>query len=125
MSRYSDLAKAANNADKPQQDEHRKEEQKEPGTISRYHDINNDIVLGKPTELIRRAVKQVGKETTNYRLTSEEKDAVADLVYAFKKRGIRTSENEIVRIAINNLMNDYQENGDNSVLVTVLTSLNS
>lgn len=78
-----------------------------------------------PHETIRKAVRSVGKETTNLRLSGEEKEAVQDLVYILKKRGFRTSENEIARIGINQLLGDYAENGDDSVLVQVLERLNS
>ena len=49
---------------------------------------------------------------------------IADLVYAYKRLGIRTSENEITRIAINFVVSDHKENGENSVLDLVLIALN-
>ena len=85
-------------------------------TVSRYHDTI--------TELIRKAVKEFGKEAATHRFTSDEKKAIADIVYSYKNRGIRTSENEIARIAVNFLINDYKINGENSVLDRALKALN-
>jgi hypothetical protein len=75
-------------------------------------------------EAIRRAVKRLGKEAATYRFTVEEKKALSDIVYTYKDRGIRTSENEITRIAINCLVDDYRANGNNSTLAQVLELLN-
>ncbi len=84
--------------------------------VSRYHDT---II-----EKVRKAVKQFGKEAATHRFTQEEKDAIADIVYSNKLLGIRTSENEITRIAINFITNDRLENKQNSVLDQVLKALN-
>ena len=75
-------------------------------------------------EQIRKAVKEFGKEAATHRFTLEEKKAIADVIYSYKRRGIRTSENEIARIAVNFVINDYRENGENSVLGKVLEVLN-
>jgi hypothetical protein len=75
-------------------------------------------------EAIRKAVKQLGKEAAVYRFTPEEKKALRAIVYTYKSRGIRTSENEITRIAINFLVADYRENGQSSTLARVLELLN-
>ena len=84
--------------------------------VSRYHDT---II-----ELVRKAVKAFGKEAATHRFTMEEKKAIADIIYSYKNLGVRTSENEITRIAINYLINDYRENGENSVLDRALKALN-
>jgi hypothetical protein len=84
--------------------------------IPRYHDA---IV-----ELVRKAVKQFGKEAATHRFTVEEKKAIADIIYAYRNQAIRTNENEITRIAVNFIVNDYRENGENSVLDRVLRVLN-
>ena len=81
---------------------------------------NHDAIV----ELIRRSVKVVGKEPSTHRMTPEEKRELVDVVYAYKRRGVPTSENEIARIAINLLVADYKENGENSVLHKVLQALN-
>ena len=85
-------------------------------TVSRYHDT---IV-----ELVRRAVKDFGKEAATHRFTLEEKKAIADIIHAYKGLQIKTSENQITRIAVNFIINDYQENGENSILDKTLKALN-
>ena len=75
-------------------------------------------------DTIRRTVKQVGKEEASCRLTQAEKKALAELVYTYGASGVRTSQNEITRIGINYLIEDYRANGDESVLARVLARLN-
>lgn len=76
-------------------------------------------------EVIRKAVKQVGKELSGYRFTAEEKESLTDIVYNLKKQGIKTSESEIVRIALNHILNDYEDNAEQSILAIVLERLNA
>jgi len=85
-------------------------------TASRYHDTK--------IENIRKAVKVYGKEAATHRFTVEEKQALDDLEYTYRRKGIRTSENEISRIAVNFIIKDHAENGENSVLALVLKALN-
>jgi len=84
-------------------------------TVSRYHDI---II-----ELVRKSVKEFGKEAATHRFTEAEKKEIADLLYTYKNRGIKTSENEIARIAVNFVVEDYKVNGENSVLHKLLKAL--
>ena len=89
--------------------------------------INHDTMVSRnqvDIESIRKSVKQLGKEAATYRFTHEEKKVLADIVYSYRGRGIRTSENEVTRIAINSLIADYRENGENSTLAKVLARLN-
>lgn len=74
-------------------------------------------------ETIRKAVKHPGREVTFIRLTPEEKGRLADIVYTYKRQGVKTSENEISRIAISFLLEDYQANGQESILAEVIASL--
>lgn len=74
-------------------------------------------------ETLRKEVKRVGKEAATHRFTAEEKNAIADLVYTYSRRDVRTSENEITRIAVNWLLFDYQEHSAQSVLARMLESL--
>ena len=82
---------------------------------SRYHDIT--------IEALREAVGQIGKEATTHRFTTEEKKALAEIVYTHKNRGMATSENEVIRIALNFILDDYRENRGDSILEKVLTAL--
>jgi hypothetical protein len=81
--------------------------------------------LDHPIEIIRKNVKRLGKEATFCRFTQEEKNALGDIIYTYKRSGIRTSENEVVRIAINWLLENHRSDGQNSVLAQVLDKLNS
>lgn len=83
--------------------------------VSRYHDT---II-----EAIRIAVKRPGKEAATHRFTMEEKKALSDIIYAYKNQGIKTSEIEITRIAVNHILRDHKEGGRNSLLDKVLRLL--
>lgn len=85
-------------------------------TAPRYHDTM--------VETIRKAVKVIGKEAATYRFTQDEKKALIETIYAFRLRGIRISENEIARIAINFLFNDHLINKKESVIERVVEALN-
>src|SRR5262249_38984516 len=76
-------------------------------------------------ETIRKAVKRLGKEATFCRFTQEEKNTLSDVIYTYKRSGTRTSENEVIRIAVNWLLENYQSYGQNSVLAQVLEKLNA
>ena len=92
--------------------------------IPSYHDTTIPLNQNEIIELIRKAVKHLGKEAATYRFTLEEKKALSDIVYSYKGSGIRTSENELTRIAINFLVEDYRNNGENSILAKVIERLN-
>lgn len=74
-------------------------------------------------EVIRKTVKDPGKEVTFVRLTLEEKRQLADITYTYKRQGIKTSENEIGRIAMSYLLEDYKANGQASLLAKVIAAL--
>jgi hypothetical protein len=84
-------------------------------TLARYPD---SII-----ETIRKAVKQAGREVTFVRLTPEEKSQLADIVYTYKRQGVKTSENEISRIAMSYLLENYKANGQESILAKVIAAL--
>ena len=85
-------------------------------TVSRYHATS--------IELVRKAVKELGKEAATHRFTIKEKKALANIIYSYKNRSLRTSENEVTRIAVNFIINDFRENGENSILDRTLKALN-
>ena len=72
---------------------------------------------------IRRVVKTPGREVSFVRLTPKEKEQLADVVYTYKRQGVKTTETEINRIAINSLLADYRANGERSILARVLAAL--
>jgi hypothetical protein len=106
--------------------------EKNDTTVSRYHETmipsNRDttIPLSKEDmiEAVRKAVKQIGKEPATQRLTLEEKQALDDIEYSYRRQGIKTSGNEIIRIATNYIVRDYRKNGEQSILAKVLNRLN-
>jgi len=93
-------------------------------TTPRYHDTVVSRYHDTIIELVRKAVKEFGKEAATHRFTMEEKRAVADIIYTYKNNGIKTSENEIARISVNFIIEDYRENGVNSILHKILEVLN-
>lgn len=74
-------------------------------------------------EEIRKTVKVIGKSEVYVRLTPEEKSQLADIVYTYKRQGVKTSENEVSRIALNFLLADYQADGAASILAQVIEAL--
>jgi hypothetical protein len=76
-------------------------------------------------ETVRKSVKQIGKEAATHRFTLDEKNQLADIEYTYKRHSIRTSENEITRIAINYFIEDYRNNGEASLLAKILKRVNS
>ena len=97
--------------------------------ISSIHDSNHASMLANHPdaliETIRKTVKQIGKETTFLRLTPEEKEQLREIDYTYKRRGIKTSENEISRIGLKFLLEDYKAHGEASILARVLAALNA
>src|SRR5690242_17295569 len=47
-----------------------------------------------------RALRRPGKESATLRLTQDEKTQLRDLVYSYTRQGRRTSETELIRVAI-------------------------
>jgi hypothetical protein len=94
-------------------------------TIPNNHDTIKPLTEDEIFEEVRKAVRQIGKEPATQRLTLTEKQALADIEYSYKRQGMKTSGNEIIRIATNYIIRDYQQTGENSILAKVLKRLNS
>ncbi len=92
-----------------------KQEIKEESVQASYH--------ASMIEKIRKSVKSVGREILYVRLTPDEKNQLVDIVYTYKRQGMKTSENEINRIAVNFLLEDYKSNGQASILARVIEAL--
>ena len=92
-------------------------------TVSRHQatmkNSNDDYI-----EAVRKAVKVLGEKAATHRFTGDEKEAIADIIYAMKKKGVTTTENEITRIAVNYLVWDHHQKKQASILSTVLERLN-
>jgi hypothetical protein len=76
-------------------------------------------------ETLRKTVKSLGNKVSYTRLTTEEKGRIADIIYTYKRQGVKTSENEINRIAINFLVEDFHAHGEDSMLAKVIDALNA
>lgn len=113
------MAKKMEETNKPTE-ERTKETKQETNHAIKLASYNDSFV-----ETIRKMVKDLGKEVSFVRLTLEEKNKLTDIVYTYKRRGVKTSENEINRIAINFLLEDYKAHGQESLLSKVITALNS
>ena len=94
-----------------------------PDSLSSNHAAMPSDKHDAVIEYIRQAVRQTGKEAGTYRITREEKKALLELCYSFRLAGIRTSENEITRIALNYLIHDYKSNKKNSILERVIEAI--
>jgi hypothetical protein len=113
---------------------HKEESQSSHATvIPRHHDTmvsrnHETMIPGEEHgifEVVRKSVKQIGKEAATHRFTLDEKNQLADIEYTYKRHSIRTSENEITRIAINYFIEDYRKHGEESLLAKILKRLNS
>jgi hypothetical protein len=93
-------------------------------TLPRHHDTTTPW-YHEVIETIRRAVREQGKEAATHRFTTAEKRALAEIIFTYRQQGLRTSENEIARIAINFAVEDYRRHGQASLLAQVLKELNS
>lgn len=96
----------------------RSKEKKDDSKIANYQDSNNALI-----ETIRKSVKEVGRDQAIFRLTNKEKLELADIAYNYRRQGIKTSENEVARIAINYLFEDYKDRGKDSFLNKVIEAL--
>jgi len=88
-------------------------------TVSR----SREAVASDAVQRIRKATRQIGKEAATHRFTQEEKEALADIIYSYGRLGLKTSENEVVRIAVNWLLADHGALGEKSLLHRVLKAL--
>lgn len=91
--------------------------------LASQHDSTLVQLDADTVESIRQVIKAPGREVSFVRLTPEEKAHLSDIVYTYKRQGQKTSETEINRIAINYLLLDYHEHGEQSVLARVLAAL--
>ena len=104
--------------------------EEEPHTPS-DHDTevssNHGIVVSRhqatTIEYVRRSVKEFGKEAATHRFTLVEKRAIANIVHTLNMQGIRTTENEITRIAINFVIDEFNRQEKDSLLGLVLQAL--
>lgn len=106
--------------------------EKRDTVIPRHHDtsVSSHHDTMQPSyhatiQQVRKAVKEIGKEAATHRFTTQEKQALAELIYRYRQQGIKTTENEIARIALNYLIEDFRQAGKDSILERVLRELNA
>jgi len=74
--------------------------------------------------LVRRLRDQLDEEHSlhySYRFTRDEIEALRDAVYELEaKRGLRVTRNDIVRLGLEWIIDDYKSHGNESLLVRVM-----
>ncbi len=89
-----------------------------------HHDSNLSSDQAAMFAQIRKAVRARGTEPSIHRLSPQEKRDLKDIVYSYDTQGVRTSEVELTRIALNFLIADHKEHKKESILAKVLSALN-
>ena len=74
---------------------------------------------------IAKSMHEVGKEGCTYRLTQREKTALIEIIYHFRMRNCRLSENEIARIAINFLIEDFKAKKNDCLIRRIIDIMQS
>jgi len=92
---------------------------RQSANIGHYHGATARAMARR----IRRAVHRIGKEAATHRFTREEKDRLAEVIYHSNQRGVKTCENEVVRIGLNWLLEDHAARGERSILSLALKAL--
>ena len=72
---------------------------------------------------LAQGVQELGTKRTTIRFSRSEKAALREIVHTYDRREIRTTENELTRIAVSWLVEDYRELGEGSVLARVVAQL--
>ena len=91
--------------------------------VSSNHGIVVSRYQATTIEYVRKSVKEFGKEAATHRFTLAEKRAIANIVHTLNMQGIRTTENEITRIAINFVIDEFNRQEKDSLLGLVLQAL--
>ncbi len=101
-----------------------KTETKQPSNRDALQPSNHDTIEGNSEEdlvdAVRLALKELGREAGTHRYTAAEKQALEELVFEYHRRGVETSGNQIIRIGLNYLLEDYRLHKNASILARVL-----
>jgi hypothetical protein len=120
VSSSEEKPKEEHKAPRPSKEPPRKAIKKESRSASTLASKQDSMI-----ETIRKTVKTLGTKVSFTRVTPEEKGRLEDIVYTYKRQGVKTSENEINRIAMNFLVEEFNKNGKESVLAQVIEALNA
>jgi hypothetical protein len=77
---------------------------------------NHDVMIAD----IAKAIREIGKEVCTYRLTEQEKTTLVEIIYHYRMQKYRLSENEIARIAINFIIQDFNSNKKDCILSRII-----
>lgn len=91
--------------------------------VSSNHGIVVSRYQATTIEYVRKSVKEFGKEAATHRFTLAEKRAIANIVHTLNMQGVRTTENEVTRIAINFVIDEFNRQEKDSLLGLVLQAL--
>ncbi len=69
---------------------------------------------------IRKMISEIGKESSTYRISKGEKKLLLSIIYELRMNGIKTSENQMIRIGLNYVVQDYLKSKGNSMLLKTL-----
>ena len=86
----------------------------------RNHDTvvssNHDTIISS----INEGIQEIGRVAATYRLTKWEKEHLQDLIYHFRKESVKVSENSLIRISINYIINDHEVSKKRSIISRIL-----
>jgi len=89
----------------------------------RKHDIMTPSYHDSMIAKIARTVREVGREVKTYRITPQENNALVEIIYFFRRNKYRLSENEIARIAINLLIEDFERDKKSCMLSRIAEAM--
>lgn len=90
-------------------------------------EISSPVVgeLSPYTDSVRRAVRWPGKESSPLRITADELNKLKAVVRYFEDRGYATDRTQLIRVALNYMLDDFERRGDSSLFTEILDRINS
>jgi hypothetical protein len=76
-------------------------------------------------DVVRKAVRWPGKESAPLRITGEELNKLKAAVRHFQDQGYPTDRTQIIRVSLNYLLHDFEQNPDNSILTEIMERINT
>ena len=83
------------------------------------------VTLQGQMEAVRKVVREVGKERADVGLTAGEKETLRAIAFERTQAGRRTTINDVVRVAVNWLLEDYRARKEKSLLSRTLDAVQS
>lgn len=100
------------------------QEPKQESVQARKDASNEAPTQGSTLERLRAVLQAKALRTRTFRYTEEELNAIRDIVYELDTlHGRKVDKNDVVRIALNWLVDDFEQRKEASVLVRVLASI--